>query len=252
MRGPSPRAAGTTTVRLLAVGGVALALTGCGDAAASATSSTRSTTPTSPTTPTPPRGSGEAGGSATALAESFSSGALPHGWETAGATVRRGASGPGPAAFVRLTATGTPAYVSPKPRLLAHDRTGFTFTGRFRVTARTPGQTVGLATVENARRTENADLFVDARTGRCRIDLFRDDTALSPGRCDDGRWHTVTLTGDFGPDDPTLAWTLDGRRLPTVHSTGLAPSTVHRLWVGDATPGKTTTTDWTDLRFRLH
>lgn len=235
MRGPSPRAAGATTVRLLAVGGVAL-LAGCGATTASTRGAARDPSDSA---------------SATGLAESFTSGSLPRGWETAGATVRHGSTGAHPATFVRLTATGTPAYVSPRPHRLAPGRTGFTFTGRFRVVARTPGRTVGLATVENTRRTENADLFVDARTGRCRVDLFRDDTALSPGRCDDGRWHTVTLTGDFGSATPTLAWTLDGRRMPGIRSTGLAPSTVHRLWIGDATPGKTTTTDWTGLRLRL-
>lgn len=226
------------------MGGVALLAAGCASAAGSATASSTSTS-------APDRSTSGPRPVATGLTESFTSGRLPSRWETAGAAVQRGTSGTDPAGFVRLTATGTPAYVSPKPRLLTTGHTGFTFTGRFRVIARTPGQTVGLATVENTRRTENADLFVDARTGRCRVDLFRDDTALSPGRCDDGRWHSVTLTGDFGSAAPTLTWTLDGRRMPAVRSTGLAPSTVHRLWIGDATPGKTTTTDWTDLRFRV-
>lgn len=245
MRRPSPRAAVTPAVRLLAASGVAL-LAACSAPAASTTAPT-----TGPDGHRPTRAADPAPGPTGDLSESFGSGALPAGWETAGATVVRPGPGADPAAYVHLVAAATPAYVSPRPRRLARGHAGFELRGRFRVTARAPGETVGLATVENARRTENADLFVDARTGRCRIDLFRDDTALSPGPCDDGQWHTVTLTGNFGSASPTLDWTLDGAPMPGIRSTGLAPSSVHRLWVGDATPAKTNTTDWTDLRLRL-
>lgn len=249
MRRPSPRVAATSLVRLLAAGGVAL-LAACSAPTASSAPPTTAAT-ARPSTVSPPSASARATRATADLSESFGGGTLPPGWETARATVVGPVPGANPAAYVHLVAVGAPAYVSPRPRVLESGHRGFEFRGRFRVQSRAAGETVGLATVENARRTENADLFVDARTGRCRIDLFRDDTALSPGPCDDGQWHTVTLTGDFGSTSPTLAWTLDGRPMPGIRSTGLAPSTVHRLWIGDATPGKTTTTDWTDLRLRL-
>jgi hypothetical protein len=244
---PQPRAVATTAVRLLAVSGVTLLAAACGGPAASSTAPAASTT-------TRPRAAARATtrpAPRAAVTESFAAGAVDPSWEAAGATVTRGDGTDGPPSWVHLVAAGTPAYVSPRPRVLERGHSGYRFTGRFRVTARAPGRTVGLATVENTRRAENADLFVDARTGRCRVDLFRADTALSPGRCDDGRWHTVTLTGDFGSATPTLAWTLDGARMPGIRSTGLPPSRVHRLWIGDATPGKTTIIDWTDLALRL-
>ena len=113
------------------------------------------------------------------------------------------------------------------------------------------GQSVGLATVQNSAGEHHADLFVDTRTGRCRVDLLADDTALSPGRCDDDVWHRVTVTGDYGSTTYTLTWTLDGAAMPPIASTGQPPATVHRLWLGDATPGKTNVTDWTDVTLTL-
>jgi hypothetical protein len=165
--------------------------------------------------------------------------------------VEHTAGGAGPPDRVRLDATGVPAYVSLPPAALASGRRRFALSGRFRVRTRTAGQSVGLATVENTAREHHADLFVDTRSGRCRVDLFAADTAMSPGRCDDDTWHRVTMAGDFGAGTYTLRWTLDGVAMPTIHSTHQRPGSVHRLWLGDATPHKTNVTDWTDITFRL-
>lgn len=167
-----------------------------------------------------------------------------------GATVTR-APGGDPTAWVELRADGTPAYLTAPSAALASHHTRYTFSGRFRVLSRAARQSVGLATVENDHRAQNDDLFVDASTGRCRVDIFRDDTALSTVRCDDGNWHRVTMTGDYGSATYTLTWQVDGVAMPSVRSVGQVPATVHRLWLGDATPGKTNTTDWDAVSLAL-
>jgi hypothetical protein len=83
------------------------------------------------------------------------------------------------------------------------------------------------------------------------VDLFQDDTAMSPGRCDDGSWHDVTMAGTFGSHTYTLRWTLDGRRMPSIRSTAQPPATVHRVWLGDATSGKSNVTDWSGVHLEL-
>jgi len=243
MRHPPRRAVGRVTVGLLVGGGALCALTACsGSAAPPAPSSTTSTTttaraPVSLITP------------ATTFTLDLTSGRIAPPWEFTRATLT---TAPGiPARVLHLTAPAKPAFVSLPPRALAPGHTGYSFRARFRITARAAGQTVGLVTVENARRQANDDLFVDARTGRCRIDIFRADTARSPTRCDDGRWHTVTVVGDFATATATMSWTLDGAAMPRVTSTGQIPTTVRRLFVGDATPGKSNTTDWTGVAFAL-
>jgi hypothetical protein len=174
---------------------------------------------------------------------------VPSGWEQRRATVEQAAGDP--STWVHLDATGVPAYVSAPPDELAPGRRRFRFSGRFRVLTRATGQTVGLATVENSAGEHHDDLFVDASTGRCRVDIFSADSAMSPFACDDGAWHRVTMTGDYGSGTYTLAWTVDGASMPTVRSTGQPPATVHRLWLGDATPTKTNVTDWTDVTLEL-
>jgi hypothetical protein len=174
---------------------------------------------------------------------------IPVGWDSQRATVTD--AGGTPSVWVRIAADGNPAYVELPPTALGNGQPAFELSGRFRVERRTPGETVGLATVENSAREHHADLFVDRTSGRCRVDLFQDDTAMSPRPCDDGRWHHVTMTGDYGSTTYTLAWTLDGVAMPPIRSTAQPPATARRLWLGDATPGKTNVIDWTGVTLRL-
>ena len=110
---------------------------------------------------------------------------------------------------------------------------------------------MSLPTVENSADEHHADLFVDARSGRCRVDLRSDDTALSRARCDDAAWHRMTMAGDYGSDTYTLRWTLDGVAMPPISSAGQPTAAVHRIWLGDASPAKTNVTDWTDVTLAL-
>jgi hypothetical protein len=224
-------------VRLLAGGVAMVALVACPGPTPTPEPTTTTTTTTLPPAP------------GTVFAESFAAGTIGSEWESQGAVVQTGAGDP--AAWVDLPAAGLPTFISLPPRVLAPDHVRYSFTGRFRVVARTAGQTVGLATVENSLKSQNDDLFVDARTGRCRVDVYRDDTAMSPGRCDDGQWHQVTMQGDYGASTYTLSWTLDGVAMPGVQSVGLTLTTVHRLYLGDATSGKTNVSDWTAIGFTL-
>ena len=59
------------------------------------------------------------------------------------------------------------------------------------------------------------------------------------------------MTGDYGSATYTLTWKVDGVALPSVRSMRQPPATVHRLWLGDATPGKTNTTEWADVSLTL-
>ena len=173
---------------------------------------------------------------------------VPSGWDQRRATLEHG--GGDPSTWIRSTPPVCRHTVAP-PAALASGRTRFRFSGRFRVRTRTAGQSVGLTTVENSAGEHHADLFVDARTGRCRVDLFSADSAMSTGACDDGAWHRVTMTGDYGSDTYTLVWTVDGVPMPPIRSTGQPAATVHRLWLGDATPAKSNVTDWTDVTLEL-
>ncbi|MGZ4713620.1 MAG: hypothetical protein ACXVK4_13750 [Acidimicrobiia bacterium] len=186
----------------------------------------------------------------TTFHDDFDAGAFAPQWRVTGASVET-APGEDPAAWAHLAATGDPTYLSLPPRVLESGHAVATLRGRFRVTARPAGRTVGLATIENTNGHDHADLFVDASTGRCRVDVFRDDTAKSPGRCDDGAWHVVTMSVDDSSDTFVLRWTLDGTAMPDVRSTGEVPATVRRLLLGDPTTGKSDTSDWTAVDFAL-
>lgn len=196
-------------------------------------------------------GAGQVQVGATQLHDDFAVGRPDARWTTVGATVTR-APGGEPAAWIELHAAGTPAYLTAPSTVLASHHSRYTFRGRFRVVTRPTGQSAGLTTVENSHGSRHDDLFVDASTGRCRVDIFRDDTALSTAPCDDGNWHRVTMTGDYGSATYTLTWQIDGVAMPSVRSVGQPPATVHRLWLGDATPGKTNTIDWADISLTLH
>lgn len=219
---------------LVASGLVVLALVGCSGSGSEASS----------------RPSGPAGSGAVTVRTDFADGVPPH-WEARQTSVEHTSGADGPATWVRLDATAVPAYVSLPPAALPSGRHRFAFSGRFRVRTRTPGQSVGLATVENTVGEHHADLFVDTRSGRCRVDLLSDDTAMSPDRCGDDTWHRVTMAGDFGTGTYTLRWTLDDVAMPAIRSTGQRPASVHRLWLGDATPHKTNVTGWADVTLRL-
>ena len=229
------RPAGGTVPLLVASGLTVLALAACGSSGTDSASG--------------PSGS-DAGSGAVTVRTDFADGVPPH-WEARRASVEHGSGADGPPSWVRLDAAGAPAYASLPPAALASDRHHFAFAGRFRVRSRATDQTVGLATVANSAHEHHADLFVDRTSGRCRVDLFEDDTAMSPIPCDDGSWHRVTMRGDFGSSAYALSWTLDGVTMPSIRSTAQPPATVHRLWLGDATPDKTNVTDWTDVSLTL-
>jgi len=231
---------------LLVASGVALITLGaCSGSGSAGTAPDRAATPVANHAPAAQPQPGDAGDR---FALDLTHG-IPSGWSSERATVQPG--GGGSSASVRIEADGHPAYVELPPTVLGDARPRFVLSGRFRVERRTPGETVGLATVENDAHEHHADLFVDRTSGRCRVDLFQDDTSLSPHPCDDGRWHHVTMTGDYGSATYTLAWTVDGVAMPPIRSTGQPAATVHRLWLGDATPGKADVVDWADVTLRL-
>jgi hypothetical protein len=181
------------------------------------------------------------------LHDDFSSGGLTAGrWTAENATVvTTGPTPPGP--YAQLRAENGPAYLLWDRDIVVHGRRYWAFRGAFRVESRAAGQSIGLATVKNDAGQHHADLFVDAGTGHCRIDLYSEDTATTPIRCDDGAWHTVVMRGDYGSSTYTMEWELDGSPQPAIASTGQPPSTARSLWLGDSTPGKTNVINWTSI-----
>lgn len=171
-------------------------------------------------------------------------------WVAEHAVVQRRV-GADPAAWVRLNAAGVPAYLSLRSEVFGSEYTQYMFQGRFRVISRSPHESVGLATVENNAGKNHDDFFIDATTGRCRLDIYRGDTALTPKRCDDARWHQVTMIGDYASSTYTLRWSVDGGSLATIRSVGQIPAGVERLWLGDATTAKTNVSDWANVSLGL-
>jgi hypothetical protein len=179
--------------------------------------------------------------------DDFSSGGFAEGaWSSEGATVVA-ADGTAPGAYAQLRAEDGPAYLLWDQRAIRQGRRYWSFRGWFRVESRAPGQSVGLATVKNGAGEHHADLFVDAPTGGCRIDLYSEDSVVTPFRCDDGAWHSVEMRGDYGSSTYTMDWTVDGAALPSIASTNQPPTTARSLWLGDSTPGKTNVSDWSDV-----
>ena len=136
--------------------------------------------------------------------------------------------------FARLTATGAGSYVSWPSSVVQQGHRAWSVRAWFRVGSRGADHSVGLLTIRNRTRVHNADLFIEAPTGRCRVDLLSTNKAVSAFRCDDQAWHLVEMRGDYGAASYTLAWRLDGVAQPSITSTGQPPSTVLDLWVGDS------------------
>ena len=125
--------------------------------------------------------------------DDFRSRALDPRWVAEHAVVQRRV-GADPAAWVRLTAADIPAFLLLRSEVFGSGYTRYMFSGRFRVMSRAPHESVGLATVENSGGKNHDDLFIDAATGRCRVDIYRGDTTFTTRRCDDARWHRVTMS----------------------------------------------------------
>ena len=182
--------------------------------------------------------------------DDFQSASLDARWVAKQAVVQRRV-GAHPSSWVRLNAASVPAYLSLRSEVFGAGYTQYMFQGRFRVISRAPHESVGLATVENNAGKNHDDFFIDAATGRCRLDIYRGDTAMTTTRCDDARWHQVTMIGDYGSSTYTLRWSVDRSSLATIRSVGQMPAGVKRLWLGDATPAKTNLTDWANVSLGL-
>ena len=179
--------------------------------------------------------------------DSFESGTLSSGrWSTTGATF--GTTGAHDnRRFARLTATGSGSTLTWPPSVVQQGQRAWSVRAWFKVESHGADHSVGLLTVRNKVGVHNADLFIEATTGRCRVDLLSSDKALSASRCDDQAWHLVEMRGDYGTATYTLEWRLDGVAQPSISSTAQPPSTVMDFWVGDSNPNKTYVLDIDDV-----
>jgi hypothetical protein len=185
------------------------------------------------------------------FSDSFATGSInKNEWDTKNATVVTG-GGADPAHYAHIVAHNSAAYMNLTSATVPSGLRYFSMRGSFRIESRASGQTVGVATVKNSYGQHHVDLFIDASTGKCRVDIYQNDTALSPGRCDDGKWHDVELKGDYGATTYKLDWILDGTAMPSVQSVSQPVTTVKRLTLGDATTGKTNVLDWATVGFSV-
>lgn len=149
--------------------------------------------------------------------------------------------------FARLTSTGAGSYLTWPASVIQQGQRSWSTRAWFKVGAHGADHSIGLLTIRNKAGVNNADLFIEASTGRCRVDLLSSDKAVSPSRCDGGAWHLVEMRGDFGATTYTLEWRLDGVAQPTIRSSGQPATTVSAFWVGDSNANKNYVLDVDDV-----
>jgi hypothetical protein len=180
--------------------------------------------------------------------DSFNSGSFTAGqWSTSNASaVATGAHDN--TYYAEIDDAGSGAYLNWTNSIIEQSHRYWTFRGWFKVVSRNSGQTVGLVDLKNVPGTNNADFFIDSSTGKCVVDLFHDDSAMTSFACDDNAWHLVEMKGDYGSSTYTLDWKIDGSSQSSISSTGQSSTTVKSLWLGDPTVSKTNVQYWDDVR----
>lgn len=183
--------------------------------------------------------------------DTFESGSFPTGkWTTTNATF--GSTGAHDnRRFARLTATGARASMTWPTSVIQQGQRSWSVRTWFKVGSRGANHSVGLLTIRNKTGLHNADLFIEAPSGKCRVDLLATDKAVSTTRCDDGAWHLVEMRGDYGSSTYTLDWRLDGVAQPSISSANETPSTVMDFWIGDSSLDKAFVLDVDDVTLAI-
>jgi hypothetical protein len=155
---------------------------------------------------------------------------------SANATVTAGAARHG-SGGLDIEGTAEPAFARWNPDVVPQGHTHASVRAWIRLISRGAGESVDLLTVQNARRVENFDFFVNGITGRFQWDLWRNDTDQSDFEVVLDRWYLVEAQVEFADGQYTAAVRIDGIPQGTIAST-LPSTTVRALWVG-AEPPKT-------------
>ena len=88
-----------------------------------------------------------------------------------------------------------------------------------RVLSRKAGESVDLLTIQNARRLENFDVFVNGLTGKLQWDLYREDTDQLDATLESGRWYFIEAQVEFAAGQYTADVRIDGVDQGTITST---------------------------------
>ena len=167
---------------------------------------------------------------------------------SAGATVtpaaaRHGSNG------LDVAGTAAPAYARWNPDVVPQGHTHATARLWVRLLSRGAGESVDLFTIQNARRTENFDLFVNGITGQLQWDLYRANEDHTDAPMQLNRWYLVEVQVEFAGGEYTARVRLDGVDQGTIASS--YPSTTVRSVIVGSEPAKTHHQQYDDLVVRV-
>jgi hypothetical protein len=148
-----------------------------------------------------------------------------------------------------LTANAASAFARWNPDVVPQNHTHASMRVWTRVLNRGPGESLDLFTIQNSRRVENFDIFVNGITGRLQWDLFREDTDWSDFVVEQGRWYLVEAQVEFAGSQYTATVRIDGVNQGTI-TTNQAATTIRSMWVGAEAP-KTHTQHYDDLALQV-
>jgi hypothetical protein len=148
-----------------------------------------------------------------------------------------------------IASTAAPSFARWNPDVVTQNLTHASVRVWVRVLSRKAGESVDLFTVQNARRLENFDVFVNGINGQLQWDLFRDDTDFLPGPMELGRWYLIEAQVEFADGQYTADVRIDGVDQGTIVSTQ-ASTTVRALIVGSES-AKTHSQHYDDIAMQV-
>jgi hypothetical protein len=165
-----------------------------------------------------------------------------------GASVSASAARHGTGGLV-VSADAAPGFARWNPDVVPQNHTHASVRLWVRLMSRKAGESVDLFTIQNSRRTENFDLFVNGINGRLQWDLYNQnfdglDTAMEVGR-----WYLVEAQVEFAAPDYTATVRVDGVNQGTITS-NYPGTTIRSVWVG-AESNKTHTQHYDDLAVQV-
>jgi hypothetical protein len=165
-----------------------------------------------------------------------------------GASVTAGAARHG-AGGLLVSGTNAPAFARWNTDVVPQGHTHASARLWVRLMSRKAGESVDLFSLQNGRRVENFDIFLNGTTGQIQWDLYREDTDATGSAMELGRWYLIEAQVEFAAGEYTATVRVDGVDQGTIAST-LPSTTVRAMWVGAET-AKTHTQHYDDLAVQV-
>lgn len=167
---------------------------------------------------------------------------------SAGATVSSTAARHGTGGLA-ISGTAEPAFARWNPDVVPQGHTHASVRFWVRVLSRASGESVDLFSIQNERRIENFDIFVNGLNGRLQWDLYRENWDAMDQPMELNRWYLVEAQVEYADPDYTATVRVDGVEQGTITSAYPA-TTVRSAWVG-AQIAKTHTQHYDDLAVQV-